>query len=343
MPLSCPHCGRSVREGALTCPYCQASLDVTQRLSLGDASWCPDCGALLAPDATKCPKCGCVIEQRPRRRARTDMNLPDFGGTGSLESRPELEGSGRTGVLTRIESAIPAADDDSSPSGARDHMPRPRAFALAAIFAVLVVGGAALLITHPWDPTASITRASEPADTSMSGFPGVVEALTGQDRGSGSDEGDDGDQKTDPFTAIEDAHKQLSTLEQKVGESEDALRAACKEGEAEDAAAGLKDAQQLSIQVSNLISDVGLLSDADGAYAEDLEHLQTLGNWLRNRCDALTSAWQQAADADDLAAAAGSVTATLDGARDYERLFDENYDAWAPERVDAADPSPESE
>ena len=50
-------------------------------------------------------------------------------------------------------------------------MPRPRAFAFAALFAVLVVGGAALLITHPCDPTASITRATEPAHTTNSRYP----------------------------------------------------------------------------------------------------------------------------------------------------------------------------
>ena len=323
-----------MREGALTCPYCQASLDVTQRLNLGNASWCPDCGALLAPGATKCPKCGRVLEEQPRRRVRKDMKLPDIGSTGVIGHGGDPKGSGRTGVLTRIESAIPAADDDSSPSVARDHMPRPRTFAFAAIFAVLLVGGAALLITHPWDPSASITRASEPADTSMSGFPGVVDALSGQDRETGAD---GQTAATDPFDAIDAAHVKLAELEKSVGESEDALRAACAAGAADDAAGSLEDAQALSIQVSNLISDMTILDDDGGAYAQDLQNLQTLGNWLRNRCDALTSAWRQAANAGNLADVAGSVTATLDGAADYQRLFDENYDAWAPVRAEGDD------
>ena len=327
MPLVCPHCGRSVREGALTCPYCHASLDVTQRLSLSDATWCPDCGALLAPGTERCPKCGRPAEGGPRRRVRKDMNLPDIGSTGVIGSSEELSG---TPAGPRIESAIPPADGESSPGSARDHLPRPRAFAFAALFAVLVVGGAALLITHPWDPTASITRASEPADTSMSGFPGLIESLTGQDKTSQGD----GATTADAFDAIDAAHAELGELEEAVGESESALRAACSGDGDADVEAGLEEAHAVSLRVSNLISEVGLLDDSDEAYAEDLENLLTLGNWLRNRCDALTSAWELAADADDPVDVADSVASTLNGARDYDRLFAQNYGSWAPERAE---------
>lgn len=324
MPLSCPHCGKVVRDGALTCPYCHASLDVTQRLSLSDASWCPDCGALLAPGARSCPKCGRVMERGPARRVRSDMDLPDIGGTG------DLSGAERTGAMTRIESAIPSVSEGASAGVSRDHMPRPRAFAFAAIFALFVVGGATLLITHPWDPTATITRASEPADTSMSGFPGVVDTLSGQDSSSDVEDRP----ATDPFDAVLDAHAQLADLEAEVGESEDALRSALEAGDSSGLQDGLESAQSVSLHVSNLISNAALLDDDDGAYAQDLENIQTLGNWLRNRCDALTSAWQQAVDAADLTSAADSITATLDGASDYERLFDQNYDAWTPAHVE---------
>lgn len=333
MSLICPRCGRTVGDGALSCPYCHAPLDVTQRLSLSEATWCPDCGALVAPGAKECPKCGRVlVEEAPRRRVRTDMHLPDIGATGDLGDAGDRAGTGRTGVMTRIESAIPPADDQSSPSLLRDHMPRPRAFALAAVFALIVVGGAALLITHPWDPSASITRASEPADTSMSGFPGILESLSGQDS-TREDAG--GDAAPDAFDSIKSSYDQLAVLEKQVGESEDALRNACSSGDGSGLEKGLADARSISIDVSNLISDAGQLSDEGGVYAEDLAHIQTLGNWLRNRCDALTGAWELARDASDPSAVADDVGSMLDSARDYRSLFDENYDSWAPERSTA--------
>ena len=52
--------------------------------------------------------------------------------------------------------------------------------------------------------------------------------------------------------------------------------------------------EELSYDVSNLISDIQSVDVTSGTYAEDVEHLVTLGNWLRNRVDALNSAWNSA-------------------------------------------------
>lgn len=319
--LTCPSCGRRVEDGALVCPHCHAPIEATQRISLSEALWCPGCGALLPPGTTTCPKCGTqVAPERPRRRARK-LDLPEIGD--------DEDGTGRTGVMTRIESAIPPTDDEGGRAAARDRIPRPRVFALAALLAVVVVGGATLLITHPWDPTATRTRASEPADTTYSGFPGTVDTLTGQDA-DGTDAAADKSDDATPLEQVSAAHEQLGSLAEKVNESEDSLRALVSGVVEMDAAEGLADAQQTSIDVSNLISSASTLPDDGGALAEDLEHLVTLANWLRNRCDALTEAWGEAAAASDATSVADSVTATLDAASDYRALFERNFDAWAP-------------
>lgn len=331
MPRVCPRCGELVPDGSEACPRCRASAEVTQRMSLDDLTWCPSCGALVPPGDDVCPRCGTPVRAEAPRRAMRSLELPeiDEGEDGADEA-----GAARTGIMTRIESAIPPADGEASPSAVRDRMPRPRVFALAALLAVVLVGGATLLITHPWDPSASNTRASEPADTSMSGFPGLVESLTGQDA-SESENGEGRDEPApDAFEQIESAYAQLAELEQDVEKSEDALRQACEDGDDAALEDGLEAAQATSISVSNLISDSSVLDDEDGAYAEDLEHLQTLGSWLRNRCDILTAAWERAADAPSFSDVADSVAASLDAASDYARLFDENYDEWKPVRAE---------
>ena len=322
--LTCPSCGRRVDDGALVCPYCHNRIDVTRRISLSEASWCPECGALVAPGATTCPKCGAhVVPSRPQRRTRK-LNLPEID--------VDEEGTGRTGVMTRIESAIPPADDETGRAAARDRIPRLRVFALAAFLAVVVVGGAALLITHPWNPTATLTRASEPADTTRSGFPGTVDALSGQDSS-----GDDSSaQDMSALGQLRASYDELGSLAEKVDRSEDALRALVSGTVGTSVEAGLSSAQETSIEVSNLIATANTLSDGGGEYTEDLEHLLTLGSWLRNRCDALTTAWGQAADADEPTAAADDVESTLAGASDYRSLFERNFDAWQPAADDGA-------
>ncbi len=324
--MICPACGGRVPDGSLTCPRCHETIDATQRISLSDAAWCPGCGALLPPGADVCPKCGSSVgpeepEAAPARPTR-DLDLPDIGATGELG---EAEDAEETGVITRIESALPSVDDASSPVSRSDRMPRTRAFLLADLLAVLVVGGATVLITHPWDPSATRISATTPADTSMSGFPGFLETLVGQDGNRA------GEAQTIEET-LSDAHDSLGSLSSRVDESERLLRSdgVLSSTSSEDRAAGLEAARGISIEVSNLISDIGELDDGSEGVSEAVDHLETLGNWLRNRCDALTEAWQISADSADPSADAEAITQAMSAGSAFQRLFSQNYDAWDP-------------
>ena len=98
----------------------------------------------------------------------------------------------------------------------------------------------------------------------------------------------------------------------------------------EDRAAGLEAARGISIEVSNLINDIGALDDGSEEVSEAVDHLETLGNWLRNRCDALTEAWQISADSSDPSADAEAITRAMAAGSAFQRLFSQNYDAWDP-------------
>lgn len=323
--MKCPNCGSEVVDGALACPYCRMELGLTQKISLNSATWCPVCGALVPPGASACPKCGSSIEGEPVRSTR-DIDLPEIGPDEGDEAADE--GSGETGVITRIESAIPTPGEGSSPGALRDRMPRVRAVALAAALAVVVVGGAALLITHPWDPTATQTKATTPADTSMSGYPGSIDSLKGQDKETST--GSETETGGAIFSSLRSSWEELGSLSARVDASEEALRTDGVSGDAEAREAGRDDAAAVAIEVSNLISDVQLLSDGDGYYRDIKNNLLTLGNWLRNRCDALTEAWELSATSDDPSADEGSILSPVNASASYARLFEENYDSWEP-------------
>lgn len=320
-----PASGGRVPDGPLSRPRRNESVDATQRIALSDAAWCPGCGALLPPGVDVCPKCGSSVRAdeppAPPARPTRDLDLPDIGATGEVGTSDAEE----TGVITRIESALPSVDDASSPVSRSDRMPRTRAFLLAGLLAVLVVGGAAVLITHPWDPSATRISATTPADTSMSGFPGFLETLVGQD-GSRAEEAQTLEQ------ALEDAHDSLGELSGRVDESERLLRSdgVLSSTSSEDRAAGLEAARAISIEVSNLINDVTSLDSGEEGVSETVDHLETLGNWLRNRCDALTEAWGISADSADPSADAAAITGAMDAGSAFQRLFSQNYEAWDP-------------
>ena len=191
--MKCPNCGAEVPEGTFECPSCHFQLGLTQKIPVASGTWCPVCGALLADGMTVCPKCGTpLVDAVPPVRSVRDLDLPEIDDEPSLGDDGE-SGPDSTSALLKayeksqephIESAIPAEQDPSSAVLRHDRMPRARAFVFAALFAVLVIGGAALYITHPWDPTLYKTATSTPADTSSAGFPGTVTSLTGQDSSS---------------------------------------------------------------------------------------------------------------------------------------------------------------
>lgn len=323
--MICPSCGRRVPDDALACPGCGASLDTTRKMSLSGATWCPACGALAAPGATECPKCGTSLAaEKDGARRQRDLDLPEIGNTGMMDAL------GDVGALHGVESAIPPEDGDVARRF--DRLPRPRALALAGLLAVVVVGGAALVITHPWDPTATRTATTTPADTSMQGFPGFIESLTGQDVETG-----DPGAATSVADGLTKIYEELGTLSERVDQSEELLRGEGVSGEMseDEVASALDGARQIALDVSNAISELETLDD--GSYPDALSELSTLGNWLRNRCDALTAAWEEVSSSDDVAADAAAILSEVNAARDYKRRFAQSYAQWELDGVQTTD------
>ena len=335
--MLCPHCGASVRDGAPTCPGCGASLGPARRISLEESAWCPSCGALVTRGLDVCPKCGAGLGAAGGTRER-DLDLPGFE-----DEAPASLGADDPDGMARIESAIPAAGEGASSSFyRRERAPRVRRFLLVAVLAVVVVGGAALLITHPWDPDATSISATTPADTSLVGFPGFLEYLTGQDDAASDDEDAASDEETSssdeeaeveltPAEQALEAWEALGDLRERVAASEEALASDGTSGDADARSAGYSEAYAIAIELSNLISEMDAIETDDEDLAEDISELDTLGNWLRNRVDALVDAWELSCSVDDASAHADSILGTLAAADAYLGYFDEYYDAWEPQ------------
>ncbi|MCH3943254.1 MAG: zinc ribbon domain-containing protein [Atopobiaceae bacterium] len=324
--MICPSCGTNVPEDTIVCPACHADLSATNALPKLLGTYCATCGALVPPGAERCPKCDMPVAPPEGERAgRADV--PD----GFSDDDPSDQD---THALPRIESSIPS-EDEITDSPTRDRLPRLRNIVFAAAASLLIVGGAILAFTHPWAPGNPSTHATGEADTSQAGYPGAVTSLKGQDDASTTANAT----TSDPvFEAIESDYAQLGDLAKSVDANADAF---ARSGTAQDLSArvsGKNDADSLATKTSNLISDIDSLQDGDGLYAEDVSHLSTLGNYLRNRLDALDEAWSLSVDASDPAASATSIKAPLarqqdgSGSNTYKTLFDQNYASWKPQQ-----------
>ena len=269
------------------------------------------------------------------------LDLPDIGPD------PKSEGDGpaaaiessaaeETNSMPRIESAIPS---ESRSAHSEDRLPRTKAVLAGALASLVLVGGSVLLISHPWDPNAYVTHNTTERDTSKAGFPGERDKLTGQDSSAEDTSAQiSGDEQT-----LSDAYEKLGKLAEKIDDNADTFDDVAFSGSLEQRKKGASTAKSLSYEVSNLIDDISGIDVTSGTYAADLEHLQTLGNWLRNRVDALNEAWQADVASDDPSSDRSSIEAPLkeaenaNGTNTYKALFDQNYDAWKPAEKGSSD------
>ena len=325
--MRCPVCGSNVPDGLATCPACHADLAMTHVMPRLTGTWCPSCGALVPAGSTTCPKCGMPVgaPARAPRRPRADARL--------LERE-------KTTTLPRIESAIPSEPDPANEGQyGRERLPHTRVFFVAALASLLIVGGSALVITHPWDPQLSDPRATTPADTQLAGFPGTVSKLAGQDSTAQDVATTIEDADTLTFSKLQDAYDQLAQLSSRADQSEELFDSVATRGTADQRQRGADDAHQLAIDASNLVSSIADIDTlTTGTYTDQKDHLATLASWLRNRVDALYSGWKLSAASSDPSADQDKILKPMRGQRasesssSYAGLFEKNYASWAPQQ-----------
>lgn len=327
--MRCPVCGSLVDDGLDVCPACHANLTATRVMPRLKGTWCPSCGALVPTGSTVCPKCGMPLVA-PEQAAPASRSERD-----GEELRHERE---RTTTLPRIESAIPSEPDPGVESAyGREPLPHTKVFVVAALASLLVVGGATLAITHPWDPSASDPRATTPADTSQAGFPGAITALAGQDStGDVAATVQSADETT--FEKLMAAYDELGKISERADASIEKFGELATSGSAKERSSAASEAQQISLDASNLVTTI---KDIDvtttGTYTDQRDHLATLASWLRNRADALYKAWGLSAKSADPEADATEIQAPLKGQGSsdegsYASLFAKNYEAWKPSK-----------
>ena len=320
--MKCPVCGTQLPQGAKVCPACHASITVSRHAEEKRDIFCKNCGAQVPPGETVCPCCGFPL-------ADEDVEL-------TLARSTKERGVAPRAVAP--ESVIPDQPTDGYSAASRlEHMPHLRVAVVAAAAALVVVGGGFLLVTRPWNPSSRITHAMVDRDTSWAGFPGVLETLTGQDKskqGEDTSESASGDAYYDELAGFWES---LGSLSQRLDGNESTLKELVggADGSAEQGAA---DAQAISIELSNKISELSGYDMSDSPYSDEYGTLTQLGSYLRNRADAITRAWDAVASASTPSDAAQEVTGYLgsnssgSGSETWKSLFDEGYEAAKPVR-----------
>ena len=329
--MICPFCNTQIPDVSEVCPACRADLSKTRSFAALEGDYCPSCGALVPSGSTSCPSCGTPVTTKPVQQHEP----PDW-----VLDLPEVdEGAGpsaeETTAIPRIESAISAEGEYREDELAGERQAHPVPMLLVATLALVVVGGAALALSHPWNTSAYDQRATTERDTSWAGFPGFFETLSGQDSDGSTAEVISGDQAT--FNQLHDLYERLGVLSGRVDDNVALFREVASSGDADTRAQGRAEASSIAIDVSNLLAELDQVDVSSGTYSEDAANLSTLGNWLRNRAYTLVAAWDVSLSYDDPSAASSQIAAALAvddntmGRNAYMALFNDHYAGWEPQ------------
>lgn len=320
--MICPVCGTHVSDSATVCPACHAVLNQPHTPAHNGGVFCKNCGALVPPGRITCPNCGFPLD---------DDLVEKVVEREAGENKPQLAAG--EAKAEQVESVIPAKPSDGYRSAApKEHMPHTRVVLLAALCAILVVAGTVLLITQPWNPESNIRHALTDADTSMAGYPGEITRLTGQDK-TVSDS-DDSDPLYDELSTF---YSTLSDISSKADSNEETLRNVVS-GQSSEVSSGANEAEQLSLDLSNAITEFQNQDFSSSPYVDQAQSLTTLSSYLRNRLDAMSEAWSAVKAASSPTDAYSKVSELLDegssgnSADTWKNMFDSNYEAAQPQQ-----------
>ena len=325
--MICPHCNTHIPDGSAICPACHATLESTVVMRRITGTFCRSCGALIPDGEDVCPACGAPSprtgmegrmspsEPTPPEPEKKVPGIPEIG------PEPEEGEADETNAMPRIESAIPAEDDLRAGVYHREHLPRTRVAVISALAAIAVVGGASVIITHPWNPEEFSIKATTAKDTSQAGYPGALTTLAGQDS-DGHGSATDADEAT--YEILVSAYERMGALALALDESTADLEK--RDSMSDDDKSKKQDtAYANQLEASNILQDLAKADVSTGTYEQTLTTLKTIGSYLRNRADSVKDAWDYAIDGS------GSVSSAITDAGSYESLFDSQYAAAKPQ------------
>ncbi len=310
--MNCPYCNTQIKDGVEVCPACRRRISNEVNEGMGSVAFCKQCGARLGKDDITCPSCGMYRDKSEIAPPISNINLP------------ELDPSA-TNTLPRIESAIPDEDAESE----RTSTPI-KPFAVAGALAVVVVTVFTLIITHPWNPAAYYGRPQEPLDFTKSDH-AQIDSLSGQDKKAQSEEMLT---NADPYEILSTAYDRIIELAGQVDDIQLKFRDYGFSDSQEEIDEAAKQTKLVAIEISNEISKLNNLNFGGTKYESQRVELIKLANFLRNRIDGYSSAWNATKNSSNREADRSKIESYIQKARANQASFDDIKIQVKPQKIE---------
>lgn len=350
--MICPSCGAHIADDTQVCPACHANLQksLDQTDVLFAATFCPSCGARVPEDAKRCVKCGMSIthpkpasephkeseqlqESLQDQEALCTSDVDDIDqNISEEEDMSVLDGQDITNVMPRLVSAIPSEQDIRHGTYNHDHLPRTRVFVVAALAAIVFVGGFAYFMFRPQQNTDANTS-QDTQQQEQQTAPEVLTQLQGQDS-SGQQQTQLTDQNV--YDNLMSVYTKTFEINEKLSASSRNLYGIWATTDREARQAGKNDIDAIQKDIDAQSTVLNSLSNAS-LYKNDIQHMKTLISYLNARALALSQAWQKDATSEAPTKEKAQIFKTMNamgaqaGTDKYNDKFSENYEAYKPQ------------
>lgn len=273
------------------------------------------------------------LQSKGQSQAQPQAQPADFQADGVLAAEPGSSAEDETtSSIPRIESAIPSL---ATSGYSNERLPHLRAVIFTAAVALVVVGGSALMIAHPWDPGAFQSHNTQAFDTSKAGFPGEVAKLKGQDSTTTAATVVSGDQAS--YEQLKGYYDDLTSIYDTLVAEDAAFEETAFGSQGNDLQKHADTVKATTYKISNLISSINGVDTTSGTYTTTKQNLITLGNWLRNWCEPLNESYQAALASPNRQADKSEISRALKAVKDssgkntYQHYFEDNVKSWEPQ------------
>lgn len=329
--MICPHCLKKIEDGSSTCPHCGTYLGSEDSPQHTEFIFCDGCGARLSPHDRCCPKCGRPapgilssnaaasdlaagrtasfprLSQRQidadsvREIANADAILSDAADPSATTVLPALDDA----VVDEPRKSIRPKrvhDDEDAYHKHKRKIPKP--LIVFVVLALACAGVYGFVTYDPFNVMPGFYRDFGAAAKDM--FPTrQISEDAQKDVSSDSKASSDTSKATD---AVEDAELDGDALYNKlsgfydeivsysddsqIGEVITSFNSSYLASSLETRQEGSKSAYALRDRIKQTIDDIdGLHIKSDSEYADEVEHLKDLAQWMYDRVDAICSSW----------------------------------------------------
>lgn len=366
--MICPHCLKTIDDKETFCPHCHGYVGSSAH---GEFIYCEGCGARLSVHDRTCPKCG-----RPAPGILSANSSSTDLAAGKTASFPRLTKSLIQTEAPRREpvSAARALDDSVDPSATnvldrddlvREERPRKRAVEAAdydpyhpkrrsygkligVLVALALVAGAVSFVTldpmgvmpgfYQWFreaardafPSRQLAEQGSAAPSAQTPATGSVTTVKAEDVELTDDE---------VFNRVSSDYELIVSFssDEAIGEVVSAFNTYYLDPDLSDREQHSMSAYSLRDAVQDVIDDLdSIKAPEDTVYAEDIEHVRQLAEWMYGRVNQICESWDVSLaipEGESTRAAQDEILAPMReaGSSDLEN-FNEHLSEWKPTR-----------